>query len=424
MGYEWFIALRYLRAKKKPTFLSVISAISILGITVGVMALIIVLSVMTGFEEDLKKKILGMNSHLILSEFGLKNSMTNYRELNDKVAKVEGVTGSSPFIYSQGLLSSGDSVTGVVIRGLDLSTYSKVIVLDEKIKAGSIEGLKVGFKEAAGSGKLPGIMIGNELARSLGVRLGDEVNMISPTASRALAGAAPRMASFKVAGIFSVGMYEYDSSLAFVSLENAQTFFRLGNTVSGIEVTVKDIYAAPDIGKRIRESIDPTLSIKTWMDMNKNLMAALKLEKVAMFIILSLIIIVAALNIISTLIMTVMQKGKEIAILKSIGATSGGIMKIFMIEGAIVGVIGTTLGTVLGILCATNLEAILLFLENTFGFRILQPSVYYIDRLPSKTEPEFVIAIIAISLAISFLATIYPSWKASRLDPVEGLRYE
>ncbi len=424
MSYEWFVGLRYLKAKKKAAFISVITIISILGITVGVTALIIVLSVMTGFEEDLKSKILGINAHVVVTELG--GSMTDYKHVSSKIKESEEVIGASPFIYRQAMLSAPGGVLGVIIRGLDTKSVAEVTELPSRIKSGSLDGLNPSFKEAAEEGQLPGIILGSELARGLGVWTGDELNVVAPmsNAGGALGASTPRMARFQVAGIFELGMYEYDSNLAFISIGNAQSFFRLGDSVTGIEVKVEDAYHAERTKKDLQKNLGALYPVRSWQDMNKNLFSALKLEKVAMFIILLLIIIVAALNIISTLIMVVMQKSKEIAILKSLGATSGSIMKIFMIEGIIIGFVGTLLGTIIGVSGALNIEGIMGLIEGIFNFKILPPSVYYIDRFPSKVEPEVVAMIIAASLAISFLATIYPSWKASKSDPVEGLRYE
>lgn len=419
MSYELFIGLRYLRAKRKQTFVSVITFISILGITVGVTALIIVLSVMNGFEEDIKEKILGVNAHVIITELG--PSTVEYEEVI-RVAKSEpGVLGAAPFTYNQAMLSTPSSVVGVIIRGLDLDRAGEVTVLPERIKAGSLDGLRRPFGDEAG---LPGLVLGYELSRQLGAFLGDEVNLISPMTRSAGFGAVPRMAAFKVVGIFEMGMYEYDSSLAFMSLENSQTFFKLGDQVTGVEVRVANVYDAEETGDNIEAKLGGGFWSRTWMDMNRNLFSALKLEKVAMFIILTLIILVAAMNIISTLIMVVLEKRKEIAILKSLGATRGSIMKIFMIEGVAIGIVGTLLGTVLGLTGALNLEVVVGLIERVFDFKVLPPPIYYIDKLPSKVEGATVALIVVISMSISFLATLYPSWKASRLDPVEGLRYE
>lgn len=421
MSYELFIGLRYLKAKRKQTFISVITFISVLGITVGVTALIIVLSVMTGFEENLKEKILGINANVVVTELG--QPMKDYGTVTEKVLKVPGVTGATPFTYNQAMISSSGGVIGAVIRGLDMKSVGQVTVLPDKIKEGSLDGLAVPFKGTEEKGG-PGIVIGRELARNIGVGLGDTVNVISPMGTMTPAGPVPRMAAFRVSGIFELGMYEYDSSMAFISLENAQNFFRMGETVTGVEVKITDIYQAEQVADNIVSEIKGPYWTRTWMEMNRNLFSALKLEKVAMFIILTLIILVAALNIISTLIMVVMEKGKDIAILKSLGATSGSIMKIFMIEGIIIGVTGTLLGTALGLAAALNLEKIVQFIERVFQFKVLPPSIYYIDKFPSKVEPMVVLAIVVISISISFLATLYPSWQASRFDPVEGLRYE
>jgi lipoprotein-releasing system permease protein len=417
MRYTWFIGLRYLKAKRRATFVSVITFISILGITVGVTALIIVLSVMTGFEEDLREKILGLNAHIVAMEFGA--DMKDYEDVGGKILSVEGVVAATPFIHAQALLSAQRGVTGAVVRGIDVESFSEVTILPQRIVEGRLDDIKPSFKEAAMAGKLPGVVVGRELSRTLGVWLGDTVNIITPSM-----GKAPRVAAFAVVGIFELGMYEYDSTIAFISLENAQTFFRLQGAVTGVEVKVKDIYRADSIRDEIAARLSGPYWLRTWTELNRNLFSALRLERAAMFIILTLIIAVAGLNIISTLIMVVMEKGKDIAILKSMGATQGGIMKIFMIEGVIIGLVGTLLGTVFGVIGALNLEAVVGFIERVFKFKILPPSVYYIDKLPSKVEPSVVLTVVSISLAISLLATLYPSWKASRVLPVEGLRYE
>ncbi|MFQ5735650.1 MAG: lipoprotein-releasing ABC transporter permease subunit [Thermodesulfobacteriota bacterium] len=424
MSYELFIGLRYLKAKRKQTFISVITFISILGVTVGVTALIIVLSVMTGFEENLKDKILGVNANVVVTGFG--RGIRDYDKVAGKVRQVPGVTGASPFTYSQAMISARGGVLGAVIRGVDLKTAGDVTVLPEKIKQGDIKGIDVPFKpgDAGEATGVPGIVIGKELAANIGVHVGDRVNVVSPMGTMTPAGPVPRMATFAVSGIFEIGMYEYDSSMAFISIENAQKFFRLGDTVTGVEVKIEDIYKADLVADSIMHELDGPYYTRTWMEMNRNLFSALKLEKVAMFIILALIILVAALNIISTLIMVVMEKGKDIAILKSLGATSGSIMKIFMIEGIIIGITGTFLGTVFGLAAALNLQRIVELIERVFHFKVLPPSVYYIDTFPSKVEPSFVIAVVLLSICISFIATLYPSWQASRFDPVEGLRYE
>ncbi len=420
MSYELFVGLRYLRAKRKQTFVSVITVISILGITVGVSALIIVLSVMSGFEDTLKDKILGLNAHVVV--LGMGHGIEDYDRVAESVRGVKGVAGASPFTYNQALLSSKASAVGVVVRGLDVKTAGQATVVPRKIREGSLDGLSVVL--GSKGEKLPGIVLGRELARRLSVRVGDRLNLISPTGTMTPSGPVPRMTAFTVSAIFELGMYEYDSSLAFISLRNAQKFFRLGDTATGVEVRLHDIDEAGPIADEIMRTLRGPYWTKTWQEMNRSLFSALKLEKVTMFIILTLIILVAALNIISTLIMVVMEKHKDIAILKSIGASPGGIMRIFMVEGAIIGVVGTLAGAVFGVGVAMNLEWVVSLIEGIFHFKILPPSVYYIDKLPSHVEPMTVGIIVAFSLGISFLATLYPSWQAARMRPVDSLRYE
>jgi lipoprotein-releasing system permease protein len=420
MSYELFVGLRYLRAKRKQTFVSVITVISVLGITVGVSALIIVLSVMSGFEDTLKDKILGLNAHVVV--LGMGHGIEDYDRVAETVRGVKGVAGASPFTYNQALLSSKASAVGVVVRGLDVKTAGEATVVPQKIREGSLEGLAVGL--GSKKGRLPGLLLGSELARRLSVRVGDSINLISPTGTMTPAGPVPRMTAFRVSGIFELGMYEYDSSLAFISLRNAQKFFRLGDTATGVEVKLRDIDEARAVADEIMRVLKGPYWTKTWEDMNRSLFSALKLEKVTMFIILTLIILVAALNIISTLIMVVMEKHKDIAILKGIGASPAGIMKIFMVEGAVIGFVGTLAGAAFGVGVALNLEWVVSLIEGVFKFKILPPSVYYIDKLPSHVEPATVAVIVAFSLGISFLATLYPSWQAARMRPVDSLRYE
>ena len=425
MGYELFIGLRYLKAKRKQSFISVISLISILGVMVGVTALIIVLSVMTGFEKELREKILGVNAHIVIMEMG--GGMDGYDTVVEEVKGFKGVKGATPFVYGQAMLSSAGGAIGAVVRGIEVESVGEVMVLPEKITSGGLEGLKVRLGATGGEdGGVPGIVIGAELAKKQGLSVGDGVTVISPVGTATAVGNVPRMAMFEVAGVFELGMYEYDSSLAFVSLENAQRFFRLGKSVTGVEVSVDDMGETAKVASIVRDGLSDMgpFWVRTWMDMNRNLFSALKLEKVAMFIILALIVLVAAFNIISTLIMVVMEKSKDIAILKSMGATSGGIMRIFMIEGVVIGVTGTVLGTILGLITALNLEWVVQFIERLFNFTLLPPSVYYIDKLPSEVEPGVVAMVFLLSIGISFVATLYPSWQASRLDPVEAMRYE
>ncbi len=416
MKYEWFIGIRYLKAKRKQTFISIITVISIVGVMVGVMTLIIVLAVMSGFEKTLKEKILGTQAHLVLLKAS-QEGMDHYEEVAKKVEGVRGVVSAAPFILSQVMLSSESSVSGVVLKGIDPDRVGKVTELAHNLKAGRLQDLKRGDGEA-------GIILGVELAKHLSVGVDDLIQVISPLGTITPMGMMPKMKRFRVKGIFHSGMYEYDSTMAYVSLESAQKFFSMGSHVTGIEIKTQDIYKVKEIGKEIRQLMGFPFWTKDWMEMNRNLFSALKLEKIAMFIILVLIILVAGFNIISTLIMVVMEKNKDIAILKSMGAPSQSILKIFLIEGLVIGLVGTGVGTVLGLGAAFNLEKITGYVEHLFGFKILASDIYYIDKLPSQVNPLDVFLIVVTAILITLLATIYPAWRGSKLDPAEALRYE
>jgi lipoprotein-releasing system permease protein len=407
--FELFIGLRYLKAKRKQTFVSVISFISISGVAIGVMALIIVLGVMTGFSDDLRNKILGAKSHLVISQYGA--GITNYREIMEKVEKTKDVVSTTPSIYSQVMLSSPSNALGVVLKGIDVDSAPKVTNLASIIKEGNLSDLK----GPASSGR-PGIILGKELAMILGVFCGDTIKVISPFGTMTPGGMVPRSKEFTVVGIFDSGMYEYDSTLSYISLDNAQHFLNKPGIATGIEVKVKEIYRVKQTSQKIGKKLGVDYRVRDWMEMHKNLYAALKLEKMAMFIILVLIILVAAFNIVGTLIMVVNDKHKDIAILKSMGARSSSIMKIFILEGLIIGLTGTTLG-ILG-------SSFLAFLQNTYHIIALPPDVYYISHLLIKITPRDLILVVFSAISITLLATIYPSWQASKLDPVEALRYE
>ncbi len=425
MGYELFISLRYLRAKRKQVFLSIITFISIAGIFLGVAALIIVLAVMNGFENELRTKILGINSHVVLMKY--TGPVAEYEKVRQEVDSVKGVVASTPFIYSQAMLKSDDRVSGIVLRGLDPESAMNVINLG-KMEEGRLDYLtekgQRTLKVAPNLSRLPGIVVGKELAKNLGLALFDPVDIVSPMGIATPMGMVPRMKRFLVVGVFDSGFYEYDSSLAYTSLKESQDFLNLKGVVTGLEIKVDDIYKARAIAKEVERKLGFPYWVRDWMQMNKNLFSALKLEKRVMFIILTLIVLVAAFNIISTLIMVVMEKNKDIAVLKSMGATSNSIMKIFILQGVIIGVIGTVLGCAGGLAVALNLERISLFVEKTFGFKILPGDVYYLNALPSQVNYADVLVIVIATMLISFLATIYPSRHASRLDPAEALRYE
>jgi lipoprotein-releasing system permease protein len=425
MSFELFISLRYLRAKRKQIFVSIITFISIAGIFLGVAALIIVLAVMNGFETDLRNKILGINSHVVLMQY--TGAMKDYQKVMNEVEKVEGVVASTPFIFSQAMLKNEGRTSGVILRGMSVDSAFKVINLG-KMHEGNIEYLSEKQRSTIVLDKdksmLPGIVIGKELSKNIGLLLFDPVNIISPMGISTPMGMVPKMKKFVVVGIFDSGFYEYDSTLAYVSLRDCQDFLNLGEQVTGIEIKVNDIYKANIIAKSIERKLGFPFWARNWMEMNKNLFSALKLEKRVMFIILSLIVLVAAFNIICTLIMIVMEKNKDIAILKSMGATSASIMKIFVYQGVIIGAIGTLMGCIGGLAVALNLEKLSVSIENLFGFKILPGDVYYLSQLPSQVNYSDVVIIIIGTMLICFLSTIYPSRRASKLDPAEALRYD
>ena len=407
--YELFISLRYLKAKRKQTFISVISFISISGVAIGVMALIIVLGVMTGFSDDLRNKILGAKSHLVIYQRGM--GIPNYREIIEEVESINGVVAATPAIYNQVMITSLSNTVGPMIKGIAVESAPRVTNLGSIISEGTLSDLD----KPSPSG-LPGIILGKELAMVLGVLCGSELKVIAPFGTMTPAGMMPRSKTFEVVGIFDSGMYEYDSSLAYISLTNAQQFFNQPDVATEIEVKVDDIYAVKHLSEEIEERLGISYQVRDWMEMHKNLYAALKLEKMAMFIILILIILVAAFNIVGTLIMVVSDKFKDIAILKSMGARSSAIMRIFILEGLIIGLIGTVLGIIGGVILAT--------LQNTYRIVALPPDVYYISHLLIKITPRDLILVIVSAISISLIATIYPSWQASKLDPAEALRYE
>jgi lipoprotein-releasing system permease protein len=380
------------------------------GVSLGVMALVVVLSVMGGFVEDLKGKILGTNAHLVILQHG--SPMRDYREMMEKVRGVEGIIATTPFIFSQAMLTSETNAHGIVLRGVDPDTAGRVINLGETLKKGSLTDLK----QEEGAGGPPGIFVGKELAQNLGVLLDDTVIVVSPSGALAPMGGAPPMKKFRVKGIFDSGMYEYDTSLAYISLRNAQKFLAMEDAVSGIEVKVKDIYGVKEVARQIQKKLGFPFWTKDWMQMNKSLFAALKLERTVMFIILVLIVLVAAFGIVSSLIMVVMEKTKDIAILKSMGATGKSIMRIFILEGLIVGVIGTIVGLIAGYTICVLL--------GKYRFISLPSDIYYISHLPVKMNGVDFILVALAAIGISFLATLYPSWQAAKLDPAEALRYE
>jgi lipoprotein-releasing system permease protein len=408
VSYSSFIALRYLKGRRRHTPISLNTIISIGGVALGVMALIVVLSVMSGFEHDLMKKILGTNSPIIVSSFNDKG-ITDYNQQMKKIQEVPHVISVAPFTYSEVMLTSPSSVSGIILKGVDPASIAKVTELSKTMVAGSISGLNT-------SGPVPGILLGRELAANLDVRTGERVRVVSPFGTVTPLGVAPKFQEFVVTGIFDTGMYEYDSKLAYISIPVAQKFFGLGDSVTGFEVRIDDLDLSASLARTIQNRLGFPFRARDWMQMNRSLFSALKLEKITMFVILVLIIIVASFNIVSTLIMIVIDKAREIAILKSMGATRAGIMKIFMINGTIIGVVGTLIGLAGGL-------AICFIIEKT-SLITLPSDIYYISHLPARVDPVELVIICTSAIIISFGATLYPSWQAAKLDPLEALRYE
>jgi lipoprotein-releasing system permease protein len=408
--FESFVALRLLRGvKRQKGFLSLSTFISVAGVAVGVMALIVVIGVMTGFDLDLKKKILSVNAHILVLKHGA--SLTDEKQVAAEVKKIPGVASVEPFIYTQVMYSAPGNVSGGVIRGLALETIAQGGPKALDVVDGKFADLAAGTP-----GEPLPIAIGNELARNFNLKVGDYLNIISPLGTLTPMGRLPRMKAFRVAAVFHSGMYEFDSSLVYTSIPALQEFLGMGHRVTGLEVEIKDIYAAVQLAEVIQSKLGPPFYTRNWMQMNASLFAALKLEKIAMFIILTLIILVAAFGVSSTLFMMVMKKTRDIAILKSMGATRQSIMRIFIINGLVIG----GLGTIIGLGAGLGLCGIL----KKYEFIKLPRDVYYISTLPVTIQATDVLAIIAAAMAISFIATLYPSWQAARLDPVEAIRYE
>lgn len=433
MKYEFFIGLRYLRSKRRQKFISVIGVISILGVFMGVMALNVVLAVMGGFEDELKQKILGVNSHLVVLSYD--GAISEYNEISEKVRRFPGVVGVSPFVYSQAMVVGAANVVGVAVRGVVPESAGDVTSIESaigkamlKVRQGRVEekvlkekGREVllGLNGETKSGSPP-IIIGKELASNLGVVVGDTVSLVSPFGKIGPFGMQAKIRKYEIIGIFDYGMLEYDSSIAYLSLNEAMSFFELDGKVTGVEVKVKDVYKAREIGGALLGELGYPFYTRNWEEVNESLFRALRLERIAIGIFLGLIIIVAALDIISTLTMVVMEKGKDIAILRAMGATKGGIMRIFMIDGMIIGFVGTFFGTLAGfgiLYLIKSSEAV----KNLIPF---DPKVYPISEFPVKLEPIYFVVVGLVSLFICFLATLYPSYQASRKEPVEALRYE
>jgi lipoprotein-releasing system permease protein len=428
LPFEWALSLRYLKAKRQQVFISLITWISVGGVAVGVMALIVVLAVMSGFEDLLKHKIVGTNAHVVVLQLD-SHRLKDYEHLVERVQQAPHVIAVTPFVYSQVMLSARTNAMGVVIRGIDPTREQLVTDLAKNIRAGGLERLGEDVARASNveeevPSRLPGIVLGRELAKNLNTFLGDEITVISPMGTITPAGMMPKYRRFEVVALFDSGMFEYDTSLAFISLPTAQRFFNLGDAVTGLQVKVDDVDRAPQVAQTLRRELGFPYWTRDWTEMNRNLFAALRVEKVTMFVILALIVLVAAFNIVGTLIMMVMEKRRDIAILKAMGATRRVIMKIFVLQGLIIGAAGTAAGAIGGVVLASSLERIRGVLEELLQMSVFPKDVYYFNQLPVKLQGLDFTLITLAAIVLSFLATLYPAWNAARLDPVEILRYE
>lgn len=406
MGYELFIASRYLKAKRKQAFVSVITFISILGIAIGVMALVIALALITGFQEDVQDKILGATSHIMVSDVS-GEGLADYQELIDKAAGVKGVEVVSPIIYDMVLISGPYKSKGGMLKGVDFER--------DRASYSWLENLDQG-EPPSGDSPQEGILLGRDLAFSIGASVGDAVIVLTSSSRLSPLGPIPKQKKFLVTGIFSTGLYEFDSTTALISLSSAQRFFSLAGRINHLQIKIADIFQAPRIGEELRRVLPPTTYVTTWMELNRSLFSALKLEKNIMFLTITLIVFVAALNIIATLILMVMEKTRDIGILLAIGSNSRSVRKIFFLQGAMIGVIGTAAGVVLGFLSC--------WLANTFKLIKVPVDIYQITYVPFHIKPFDLLLIIGVSLSISLLSTLFPSHRASKIDPVVALKYE
>jgi lipoprotein-releasing system permease protein len=411
--YELFIGLRYTRAKRRNHFISFISLISMLGIGLGVMALIVVLSVMNGFQKEIRTRILGVTPHLQISSDG--GQLTDWRSALDTVAKHPEVRAAAPFVNGQGMVSVSDRVEGVMVRGILPDAEQQLTALGDKMKSGSLDELRSGEFN---------IVLGVDLARALGTHVGETVLLITPQGQVSPAGMMPRLKQFHVVGIFEIGMSPYDNALALIHLEDAQKLYRMGESVSGISGSLNDLDRAPELARELEKQLPMDTYATDWTRQNANYFAVVAMEKKMMFIILSLIVLVAAFNIVSTLVMAVTDKQSDIAILRTLGASPKSIMQIFMVQGMLIGLIGMSLGVLGGVLLALNISTIVPFIEHLFGVQFLSKEFYYISELPSDLQKADVFVVAGMSFLISLFATLYPSWRASKVQPAEALRYE
>jgi lipoprotein-releasing system permease protein len=416
LPYELLIGMRYTRAKRKNHFISFISLTSMIGIALGVAALIVVLSVMNGFQAELRTRILGVASHLEIT--GANNQLGDWPALAAQVKNNQPeVIASAPYVMAQGMLSYGQAVQGALVRGILPGYEDSVADLGKNMKVGKLTDLRAGEF---------GVVLGADLAQLLGVGIGEKVVLMAPQGQFTPTGVVPRIKQFRVVGLFQIGMYEYDAGLALIHMDDAAKLYRMGENVSGLRLKLNDLFDAPEMSNKLALNLNPsgTYFVTDWTQQHANFFKAVQLEKKVMFIILTLIVAVAAFNIVSTLVMAVTDKRADIAIMRTFGASPRSIMGIFIVQGALIGIIGTIIGAVFGIIIALNIDTIIPFIENLFHVQFLAKDVYYISDLPSKLDWNDVITIVVMSFILSLLATLYPSYKASTLNPAEALRYE
>ncbi|HJN23904.1 MAG TPA: lipoprotein-releasing ABC transporter permease subunit [Rhodospirillales bacterium] len=409
--FEWMVAMRYLRARRQEGFISVIAWFSLIGIALGVATLIIVMSVMNGFRQELLTRILGLNGHL--SIYGQNYELTGYDPLAEKARKIADVVAVTPIVEGQVMATARGVAKGAVVRGIRPRDLVRRALVAENIHSGSL----AEFKDDR-------VLIGNRLASRLGLVVGDQITLISPKGNVTAFGTVPRMRAYRLAGTFEVGMHEYDSSFIFMPLKTAQVYFRLPGAVTNLEIFIDDPDHARQVGRKIMAATGGKGRIHDWQQANSSFFNAIQVERNVMFLILTLIIVVAAFNIISSMIMLVKDKGKDIAILRTMGATQGMIMRIFFLSGASVGIIGTIAGFGLGLAFTDNIETIRQWIQTLTGSELFAAEIYFLSQLPAVVDPKEVMVVVLMGLGLSFLATLYPSWRAARLDPAEALRYE